>query len=158
MNVGFIGLGIMGKPMARNLLRAGHKVYAYDIVGSSVDCVAQDGAVACSTVGEVCRACTTLITMLPNGPEVRSVVMNPGGIYDSAAPGTLLIDMSSIAPGVSKELNAALAQKGIHMLDAPVSGGEPKAVDGTLAIMVGGERADYDRALPCFRCWAPAIN
>ena len=86
MNVGFIGLGIMGKPMARNLLRAGHKVYAYDIVGSSVDCVAQDGAVACSTVGEVCRACTTLITMLPNGPEVRSVVMNPGGIYDSAAP------------------------------------------------------------------------
>lgn len=151
MNVGFIGLGIMGKPMARNLLRAGYKVYAYDIVGSSVDCVAQDGAVACSTVGEVCRACTTLITMLPNGPEVRSVVMNPGGIYDSAAPGTLLIDMSSIAPGVSKELNAALAQKGIHMLDAPVSGGEPKAVDGTLAIMVGGEQEDYDRALPLFQ-------
>lgn len=151
MNIGFIGLGIMGKPMARNLLKAGYTVYAYDVVETNVQCVAMDGAVPCTSVQEVCDACLEIITMLPNSPHVRSVVMDPGGILESAKKETLLIDMSSIAPGVSKELHDILLKKGIHMIDAPVSGGEPKAVDGTLAIMVGGAEADYERAVPLFK-------
>ena len=95
---------------------------------------------------------------MPNSPHVRSVVMDKGGIFDSASEGTLLIDMSSIAPGASKELHAELAKKGIHMVDAPVSGGEPKAVDGSLAIMVGGSEEDYERALPLFKVMGGSYN
>ena len=102
MNVGFIGLGIMGKPMAKNLMKAGYKVYAYDVVEANVQNVAEAGAVACKSIKEVCDNCKDVITMLPNSPHVRSVVMDKGGIFDSASEGTLLIDMSSIAPGASK--------------------------------------------------------
>lgn len=158
MNVGFIGLGIMGKPMAKNLLKAGYTVYGYDVVEENVQNVAQVGAVACKSIQEVCEACQDIITMLPNSPHVRSVVMDAGGILESAREGTLLIDMSSIAPGASKELHGELAKKGIHMIDAPVSGGEPKAVDGTLAIMVGGDQADYERALPLFQVMGASYN
>ena len=158
MNVGFIGLGIMGKPMAKNLMKAGYKVYAYDVVEANVQNVAEAGAVACKSIKEVCDNCKDVITMLPNSPHVRSVVMDKGGIFDSASEGTLLIDMSSIAPGASKELHAELAKKGIHMVDAPVSGGEPKAVDGTLAIMVGGSEEDYERALPLFKVMGGSYN
>ena len=157
MNIGWIGLGIMGMPMAKNLQQAGYQVYAYDLEKEKVRAAAGFGAIPCASVGEVCRACTEIVTMLPNGPQVREVVMEAGGVYDSAAPGTLLIDMSSIAPDVSKELCAALAARGIHMLDAPVSGGEPKAVDGTLAIMVGGDQADYQRALPIFQVLGASV-
>ena len=158
MNVGFIGLGIMGKPMAKNLMKAGYKVYAYDVVEANVQNVAEAGAVACKSIKEVCDNCKDVITMLPNSPHVRSVVMDKGGIFDSASEGTLLIDMSSIAPGASKELHAELAKKGIHMVDAPVSGGEPKAVDGSLAIMVGGSEEDYERALPLFKVMGASYN
>ena len=158
MNVGFIGLGIMGKPMAKNLLKAGYTVYGYDVVEENVQNVAQAGAVACKSIREVCEACQDIITMLPNSPHVRSVVMDAGGILESAGQGTLLIDMSSIAPSASKELHGELAKKGIHMIDAPVSGGEPKAVDGTLAIMVGGDQADYERALPLFQVMGASYN
>lgn len=158
MNVGFIGLGIMGKPMAKNLMKAGYKVYAYDVVEANVQNVAEAGAVACKSIKEVCDNCKDVITMLPNSPHVRSVVMDKGGIFDSASEGTLLIDMSSIAPGASKELHAELDKKGIHMVDAPVSGGEPKAVDGTLAIMVGGSEEDYERALPLFKVMGGSYN
>lgn len=151
MNVGFIGLGIMGRPMAKNLIKAGYNVYCYDVVEANVRDVADAGGIACQSVAQVCASCEQVITMLPNSPHVKSVVCDKDGILDSARPGTLLIDMSSIAPGVSKELSALLAAKGIHMMDAPVSGGEPKAVDGSLAIMVGGEEADFERALPLFR-------
>lgn len=150
MNIGWIGLGVMGKPMARNLMKNGYTVYAYDVVPGSVQAVAADGAVPCASVKEVCESCTTIITMLPNSPHVKSVALGEGGIAAHAVPGTLLIDMSSIAPGASQEIGAALAQKGIRMLDAPVSGGEPKAVDGTLAIMVGGKEKDYECAKPIF--------
>ena len=158
MNVGFIGLGIMGKPMAKNLMKAGYKVYAYDVVEANVQNVAEAGAVACKSIKDVCDTCKDVITMLPNSPHVRSVVMDKGGIFDSASEGTLLIDMSSIAPGASKELHAELAKKGIHMVDAPVSGGEPKAVDGSLAIMVGGSEEDYERALPLFKVMGGSYN
>lgn len=158
MNVGFIGLGIMGKPMAKNLLQAGYHVYVYDVVEENMRQLAQEGAVACTSIGQVCESCKEIITMLPNSPHVRSVVMDQGGILDSAASGTLLVDMSSIAPGVSKELHGMLKTKGIHMLDAPVSGGEPKAVDGTLAIMVGGAQEDFERALPLLKVMGSSYN
>lgn len=158
MNIGFIGLGVMGKPMAKNLLKAGYSVYAYDIVPPNVQDVAQAGAVACVSIREVCENCREIITMLPNSPHVRSVALGEGGIAECAADGTLVIDMSSIAPGASQEICAELMKKGIHMVDAPVSGGEPKAIDGTLAIMVGGEQADFDRALPLFKVLGSSYN
>lgn len=150
MKIGFIGLGIMGKPMARNLLRAGYEVYAYDIVTAAVDEMAGAGAVGCGLIREVAENCMTIITMLPNSPHVRSVVLGEEGVAQYAKKGTLIVDMSSIAPATLQELQAILKEKGIRMIDAPVSGGEPKAVDGTLAIMVGGEEADFLEAKPLF--------
>ena len=143
MKIGFIGLGIMGKPMVKNLLKAGHEVLAYDIIAKNIDDVVTAAAKAAESVAEVAKNCKLIITMLPNGPQVREVVID-GGLLDNAAPGTVLVDMSSIAPAVAQELHAACAAKGIKMLDAPVSGGEPKAVDGTLSIMVGGDKAVFD--------------
>ena len=158
MNIGFIGLGVMGKPMAKNLLKAGYQVYVYDVVKPNVENVAAAGAVACASIKEVCANCKDIITMLPNSPHVKTVALGEGGIAENASEGTLLIDMSSIAPGASKEICAALAAKGIAMVDAPVSGGEPKAIDGTLAIMVGGKQEDYERALPLFKVMGSSYN
>jgi 2-hydroxy-3-oxopropionate reductase len=144
MKIGFIGLGIMGKPMAANLVKAGHDVLAYDLVQENVNAAVGLGVSAASGVTEIAKTCGTVITMLPNSPHVREVALGAGGILENAAPGTLLIDMSSIAPGVSQEVEAALAVRGIKMIDAPVSGGEPKAIDGTLAIMAGGDRDIFE--------------
>jgi 2-hydroxy-3-oxopropionate reductase len=149
--IGFIGLGIMGKPMAKNLLKANYELLVYDLNESAVKELKECGAEAAGSVAEVANRCGTIITMLPNSPHVKTVVLDKGGILENAKAGTLLIDMSSIAPGTSKEIHAALKEKGIRMLDAPVSGGEPKAVDGTLAIMVGGDEADFNEALPLFQ-------
>ena len=143
MKIGFIGLGIMGKPMVKNLLKAGHEVLAYDIIAQNIDDVAAAGAKAAASVADVAKNCKLIITMLPNGPQVKEVVID-NGLLDNAAEGTILVDMSSIAPAVAQELHAACAAKGVKMLDAPVSGGEPKAIDGTLSIMVGGEKAVFD--------------
>ena len=148
--IGFVGLGIMGKPMACNLLKAGHSLLVYDINPASVQAVSACGATACSSIREVAEQCPLIITMLPNSPQVKTVVLGPGGIAESARPGTLVVDMSSIAPRASQEIAAVLQKKGIRLLDAPVSGGEPKAIDGTLAIMVGGSEADYAEAKPLF--------
>ncbi|MBP3652733.1 MAG: 2-hydroxy-3-oxopropionate reductase [Clostridia bacterium] len=150
MNIGFIGLGIMGKPMAKNLVKAGYTLYVYDCVRAAVDDVAAAGANACASIAEVCENADTIVTMLPNSPHVKAVALGEGGIAENAKPGTLLVDMSSIAPEAAKEIHAALAEKNIRMIDAPVSGGEPKAIDGSLAIMVGGEEADFERAKPLF--------
>jgi 2-hydroxy-3-oxopropionate reductase len=144
MKIGFIGLGIMGKPMAANLVKAGHQVLAYDLIGDNIAAAVKNGAAAASGIAEIAQSCGVIITMLPNSPHVKEAVLGAGGILENAAPGTLLIDMSSIAPGVSREIEAALAVKGIKMLDAPVSGGEPKAIDGTLAIMAGGDRDVFE--------------
>ncbi|MEA5108545.1 MAG: 2-hydroxy-3-oxopropionate reductase [Sphaerochaeta associata] len=144
MKIGFIGLGIMGKPMAKNLLKAGHEVVCFDVVKDNVENVVAAGASAAASAADVASQVPLVITMLPNSPHVKSVVMGEGGVLEGAAEGLILIDMSSIAPLASQEVEKACAQKKVRMLDAPVSGGEPKAVDGTLAIMVGGEKALFD--------------
>ncbi|HBP39008.1 MAG TPA: 2-hydroxy-3-oxopropionate reductase [Clostridiales bacterium] len=148
--VGFIGLGIMGRPMALNLLKAGYSLKVFDLNQAAVQAVGAAGAEACASIGAVAAECMTLITMLPNSPQVREVALGPGGISENARPGTLLIDMSSIAPAAAQEVAATLLARGIRMLDAPVSGGEPKAVDGTLAIMAGGSETDFAEAKPLF--------
>lgn len=150
MQVGFIGLGIMGKPMAKNLLKAGYALKVFDLSQAAVEELGACGAQMCNSVGEAAQSCDIIITMLPNSPHVRQVVLEKGGVMDYANPGTLVVDMSSIAPEATKEIQAALAKKGIRMIDAPVSGGEPKAIDGTLAIMVGGEEKDFEEAKPFF--------
>ena len=150
LKVGFIGLGIMGKPMARNLIRAGYEVNAYDINNDAVKEIKAAGGIACASIEDVAKACDQIITMLPNSPHVKQVAIEEGGIVDFAKEGTLVIDMSSIAPSASKEIQVELAKKNIRIIDAPVSGGEPKAIDGTLAIMAGGKQEDFVQAKPLF--------
>lgn len=145
MTIGFVGLGIMGKPMAKNLVKAGHKLLVRDINEAAVAELVSMGAEACASPAEVLSKTDLVITMLPNSPHVKAVALDAGGLIEAAAPGKVLIDMSSIAPGASQEIGAALAAKGMDMLDAPVSGGEPKAIDGTIAIMVGGKKDIFDK-------------
>ncbi|HME59152.1 MAG TPA: NAD(P)-binding domain-containing protein, partial [Terracidiphilus sp.] len=145
MKIGFIGLGIMGKPMAKNLLKAGHKLVVYDILDTPVGELVQAGATAGESPRDVASQCELIITMLPNSPHVKEAVLGKNGVIEGAKPGSVLIDMSSIAPLASREVAAELARKGIEMLDAPVSGGEPKAIEGTLAIMVGGKDAVFEK-------------
>jgi len=142
--IGFIGLGIMGKPMARNLLKAGYPLTVYDIVPDKAEEVVDAGAKAGSSSKEVAEKSEIVITMLPNSPEVKEAVLGKNGVLEGAKPGTILIDMSSVAPLASKEVAEKAKEKGVIVLDAPVSGGEPKAVDGTLAIMVGGPQETFD--------------
>ena len=143
MKIGFIGLGIMGKPMAKNLLKAGYSLVVYDVTPAPLAELVEAGATAGSSPKDVAAKCELIITMLPNSPHVKTAVMGAGGVIEGARPGSIVIDMSSIAPSASRELAAALALKGIEMLDAPVSGGEPKAIDGTLSVMVGGKEAVF---------------
>ncbi len=142
--IGFIGLGIMGKPMAKNLLKAGYPLTVYDLRPEPVQELVAAGAVAGRSPKEVASRSELTITMLPDSPNVEDAVLGADGLIEGAVPETIYIDMSSIAPRVSREVSARLAEKGVAMLDAPVSGGEPKAVDGTLAIMVGGPQALFD--------------
>lgn len=146
MKIGFIGLGIMGKPMVKNLLSAGHEIVAYDIIEQNVATAVGYGAVAASSPADVARQCGIIITMLPNSPHCKTAILGEGGVLSAANAGSLIIDMSSIAPAASQEIAAECAKKGVRMLDAPVSGGEPKAIDGTLSIMVGGDKEDFDEA------------
>jgi 2-hydroxy-3-oxopropionate reductase len=146
--IGFIGLGIMGKPMSRNLLKAGHKLVVYDLGPAAVDELVAAGAGKGASPSDVAALSEIVITMLPDGPEVEQVVLGANGVLEGAKQGTLVIDMSSISPLVAQKTGAACEAKGVDFLDAPVSGGEPKAIHGTLAIMVGGKQAVFDRALP----------
>ncbi len=157
MKIGFIGLGIMGKPMSKNLRKAGYELVVCDITRATVDELVALGATAATTAKEVAQQVDLVITMLPNSPEVKQVVLGPGGVIEGARPGTIVADMSSIAPLVSREVAARLAEKGIEMLDAPVSGGQPKAIDGTLAVMVGGKQEIFDRCLPVFKAMAASV-
>ncbi len=143
--IGFIGLGIMGKPMAQNLLKAGYELTVYDIVSERMEDLLKAGARRGSSGKDVAAKSEIVITMLPNSPHVREAVLGPGGVLEGAKPGTILVDMSSIAPLASQEIAAKAQAKGVAMLDAPVSGGEPKAVAGTLAIMVGGPQETFDQ-------------
>ncbi|SCP98902.1 2-hydroxy-3-oxopropionate reductase [Anaerobium acetethylicum] len=145
MKLGFIGLGIMGKPMSKNLIKAGHELVVFDVNKSAIDELVVAGAIAAKSGADVASQCDTIITMLPNSPHIHSAVFGENGIAETAKAGTVLIDMSSIDPVVSKNMGAQLEEKGIEMLDAPVSGGEPKAVDGTLSVMVGGKKDLFDK-------------
>lgn len=144
MNIGFIGLGIMGKPMARNLLKAGHHVWVRNRSKAPEEELRKDGAIPAGC-REMAENCELVITMLPNSPQVREVLLGQDGIAQYMRQGQTVIDTSSINPVASKEIAAELAERGIEMLDAPVSGGEPKAIDGTLSFMVGGRQEVFDR-------------
>lgn len=144
-NIGFIGLGIMGKPMAKNLLKAGKSLVVYDIVPAAVEELVSEGAQKGTSPKDVAERSDMVITMLPNSPHVKEAVCGEKGILEGAKKGQIIVDMSSIAPLVSRELGALLAEKGAEMLDAPVSGGQEKAEKGTLAIMVGGSEASYEK-------------
>ena len=144
MKIGFIGLGIMGKPMAKNLIAAGHELVVRDMNAAAVAELTALGATEASSPKEVAEQVELVVTMLPNSPHVQTVALGADSILDGAHEGLAYIDMSSIAPLVSRQVGAALTAKGIPMLDAPVSGGEPKAIDGTLSIMVGGPQALFD--------------
>jgi len=144
-DVGFVGLGIMGRPMARNLVKAGYSVTVYDIVGTAVEELVTDGAKAASSASEAASDVPLIITMVPDSADSEAAIMGPGGVLEGTARGATVIDMSSIAPGSSQKIAAACEAAGVDFLDAPVSGGEPKAIDGTLAIMVGGKQAVFDK-------------
>jgi len=155
--IGFIGLGIMGKPMVKNLLKAGHEVVVYDVVPAGVQEVVAAGAKAAASSKAVAEQCALIITMVPNSPHVKAAILGPNGVLEGAKAGSLVVDMSSIDPTVSKEVGAELAKKKIRFVDAPVSGGEPKAVDGTLSIMCGGAKADFDEAFPVLKCMGASV-
>lgn len=155
--IGFIGLGIMGKPMSKNLLKAGYPLVVYDIAAVAVDEVVKAGAQRGNSPRDVAEKADVVITMLPNSPQVKAVVLGEGGMIETMRPSSILIDMSSIAPLVTREVAARLAEKKIRMLDAPVSGGEPKAIDGTLSIMVGGCKADFDEFLPVMKAMGASV-
>ncbi len=148
--VGFIGLGIMGKPMARNLMQAGFELVVYNRSREKADELAEEGASAPASSREVAEQSDVVVTMLPDSPEVREVVAGEDGVLEGIEEGSLLVDMSTISPVVTEELAAEVEKKGARMLDAPVSGGEPGAVEGTLSIMVGGREEDFERVKPIF--------
>lgn len=145
--VGFIGLGIMGKPMALNILKAGYDVTVNDLNTESVETLVQAGAVF-GTPADMGATCDIIITMLPASHHVQQVVLGENGLLQTATAGTILIDMSSISPVASVEIANQAALRGVEMLDAPVSGGEPKAIDGTLSIMVGGKETIFETVKP----------
>jgi 2-hydroxy-3-oxopropionate reductase len=156
--IGFVGLGIMGRPMARNLLKAGYPLVVHSRSQGPVQELVGAGAKAASAPRDVAGQVEVLITMLPNSPDVELVALGPGGIIEGARPGLLFADMSTISPIVSKKVGAELGKKGVRMLDAPVSGGEKGAIDAALSIMVGGEKADFDAALPIFQAMGKTIT
>lgn len=144
MKIGLTGLGIMGKPMAKNLLKAGYELVVNDRNQASIDEVVAAGA-SYATQAEIGESCDVVLTMLPNSPQVKEVMLGDDGVAAHMKAGSTFIDMSSINPVASKEIAAVLEAKGIDMLDAPVSGGEPKAIDGTLSFMVGGKQEVFDK-------------
>ena len=142
--IGFIGLGVMGKPMAKNLLKAGFSLTVFDIKAEPVAELVALGAEKESSPAKVAGKCDIIITMLPNSPHVIQVLTGKDGVLEGIRPGSIIIDMSSISPVVAKKMYAAAAEKEVEMLDAPVSGGEPKAIDGTMSIMVGGKEQVFE--------------
>ncbi|MFW6195097.1 MAG: 2-hydroxy-3-oxopropionate reductase [Chloroflexota bacterium] len=148
--VGFVGLGIMGKPMARNLVNEGYEVTVYDLNSEPVEELVTDGAKMASSPASVAENSDLTITMVPNSPHSQAAILGQDGVLSGASRGHLVVDMSSIAPLVSQDIAKACQDAGVDFLDAPVSGGEPGAVAGTLAIMVGGEQKAFDRAKPLF--------
>ncbi len=156
--IGFIGLGIMGKPMSRNLLKAGYSLIVYDINPAPAAELAQAGAARGNSCADTAARSDVIITMLPDGPDVQAAVLGPGGVLEGARKGSVVVDMSSISPLVSQKVGAACAAKGVDFVDAPVSGGEPKAIDGTLAIMVGGAPQVFERVQPILQKMGSSVT
>ena len=148
--IGFIGLGVMGQPMARNLLRAGYSLVVYDLRPAPVEELAGEGAEMAASPREAAQRSDIIITMVTDSEAVEAAVFGRDGILEGIRSGSVLVDMSSVEPRVSRKIAAALAERGAEMLDAPVSGGEPGAVAGTLAIMAGGEEQVFERVRPIF--------
>ncbi|WP_315073720.1 2-hydroxy-3-oxopropionate reductase [uncultured Clostridium sp.] len=157
MKIGFIGLGIMGKPMAKNLVKAGYQLVVNDYNKAATEELSSLGAEVCSSNKEISEKVDVVITMLPNSPHVKEVALGEGGIIEGAHAGLTLIDMSSIAPLASREIAEKLAEKGVEMLDAPVSGGEPKAIDGTISVMVGGKQELFDKYYDVMKAMAGSV-
>ena len=147
MKIGFVGLGIMGKPMATNLMKAGHELVVSTHNAAAAEELAGLGADTATTPRKIAEQVDLVITMLPNSPQVKEVALGAGGLVEAARPGLVLVDMSSIAPLAAKQIHEALAERGVAMLDAPVSGGEPKAIEGTLSVMVGGDKEVFDQVV-----------
>jgi 2-hydroxy-3-oxopropionate reductase len=156
--IGFIGLGIMGRPMARNLLKAGYSLVVHSRSRGPVDEIVKAGAKEAASAKDVAAQCDVLITMLPNSPEVEQVALGPNGIIEGARRGLIFVDMSTISPIVSQKIGKALEPKGVALLDAPVSGGEKGAIDGALSIMVGGDKDVFERVLPIFQAMGKTIT
>lgn len=144
--IGFIGLGIMGTPMSQNLKKAGYEVMVSDLSEARLQQAKEAGLEVAADSAQVARECDLIITMLPNSPHVKALLCGENGVAKFCKPGTLIVDMTSGAPGDSKDIYAELKKIDVHFIDAPVSGGEPMAIAGTLAIMVGGDKEDFERA------------
>ena len=157
MKVGFIGIGIMGKPMAKNLIKAGYELVVYDRNNTAAEELKILGAESAQSAKEVAENTEVVITMLPNSPHVRAAVLGENGVAEGFDSGKVLIDMSSIDPTESRNIGEKLRQKGIEMLDAPVSGGEPKAIDGTISVMVGGKKEVFEQYYDLIRAMAGSV-
>lgn len=158
MNVGFIGLGIMGRPMAINVARGGHCLHIWARRPAALEPFAQFGAKAHVSAAQVARHCAVVFTMVADAPDVEEVTLAAGGIAEGARPGLIVADMSTIAPSAARRIGERLAEKGIDFLDAPVSGGEPGAINATLSIMVGGKAEAFAKARPLFECMGKSIT
>ena len=156
--VGFIGLGIMGKPMARNLMEAGYELTVFNRSPEKAEELGKDGASVASSPTEVAEKNDIIVTMLPDSPDVRNVVAGENGVLEGIKEGSLLVDMSTISPVVTEEVAAKVRERGASMLDAPVSGGDIGAIEGTLSIMVGGSEEDFERARPLFDVMGRTVN
>jgi 2-hydroxy-3-oxopropionate reductase len=157
MKIGFIGLGIMGKPMSKNLIKAGYQLIVSDFNKNAVSELEQLGAEVAATPKEIAEKSDIVITMLPNSPNVKQVALGENGLIEGAHEGLVYIDMSSIAPAASQEVYKVLVEKGVDMLDAPVSGGEPKAIDGTISVMVGGKKEVFEKVKPVLEAMAGSV-
>ena len=150
--IGFIGLGVMGRPMAQNLMRAGHVLRVFARRPASVAPLIEQGAVACASPAELAARCDVVVTMVTTGADVEAVALGPRGILEGARAGLIVIDHSTIPPATARHVSTQLAQRGVEFLDAPVSGGEAGAIDAALSIMVGGSESAFRRAEPMLRC------
>ena len=155
--LGFVGLGIMGRPMMNNLLKAGHKVVAYTRSTGVLDACVAEGAQRAASNREVGEKANIVFTMLPDGPQVEQVVLGAVGILEGCKAGSMVIDMSSINPLVSQKIAKVCAASGVDFIDAPVSGGQPKAIEGTLAIMVGASKEAFAKAEPLLKCIGSSV-
>ncbi|NMG29037.1 2-hydroxy-3-oxopropionate reductase [Aromatoleum evansii] len=158
MEVGFIGLGLMGRPMALNLMKAGHKVHVWSRRRESMQPLLDAGAGDCASAAELASRAEVVISMVADAPDVEQVALGPQGVADGARPGLIFVDMSTIAPAAAQAIAAKLKARGIEMLDAPVSGGEIGAINATLTIMVGGDAAAFERVKPVFEAMGKTVS